>query len=1312
MLKIYLFFIFYFSLSQIYGTIYIVSNNADSGPGSLREAVAAASDNDLITFNDGILPITLTSGPLVISSSFTIDGKTSGGNITISGGGTVRPFMINSGSAIISNLTIADGAAIGGQGGGSAKGGGGGGGAGLGGACFADANITLVNVIFANNMAQGGDGGSINNTRDFGGGGGGGLGGNGGSATTNGVIGGGGGGQFPQDIGIDGGVNRGIGIGGGGDGGVAASVGNPGGRFGGGGGGGGVRAPPSPPGPANKGGDGGYAGGGGGEGDSSSTTEGGGAGQGGFGGGGGGTSADSIAHRGVSVFGGGAGGFLSQTEGSPGGGGAGLGGAIFASNQSITTLKITDGVMSFTGNTVNPGDAGSGGLLNWPATAGQSLGSDIFIEGGSTLAFDLSSGVTFQMPTSIESNRDGLQSIIKNVGPGTLDLSATSQGFKADIYLNSGMIHIASDGNLGGSGSKLIFNGGILKTTGTFASNRIATLNEAGAVIQTDSGVWTLSGVVEGVGALVKTGDGTLCLSNTNTYAGGTVINRGVLAISSADNIGGSSRGFSLGGGSLHVTGNVVTSGDVSVIENATINTDSSMSMILSGKITGSNSKILTLSGVGINSLSEIAVNNSDVFTVSGVVGGSQTLIKSGTGTLLLTGANLYSGGTAIREGILSVSSEDNIGGRFAGLSLEGGTLHVTGNLSISGAVSVRENSTINTDSSISTVLSGALTGSNGKTLTLSGSGNHFLSEIIVNDSDMFTIAGALKGSGVITKRGSGILNIVEHCPCLTAPITVYAGELKVNGSIHNSSSIVNSGATVTGTGTFGRLRINSGAKIIPGNSIGTMNVGSIVFDPGSIFQIEINPTDASRLNISGLATLAGNVKVKQDPGSYADEGQYLILQASSISGAFNSEVTGGFDGYIFSLNQIGNNIYLLYKFGGIASAPILIPTTEASGLYGNALKIANHLNHNANISTISLLKDFKEEELQSALSSVSPARNAFGTYVTEQTVFSLSSFLTNHVYNSKITREESSKKSFISNLLVDASDKIATKKNEELGDKFSGWISGFAEFSHQKAKSQNPSFNFISEAVVTGFDYHGKQKSLAGGALGYAHTRFYDKENSGHGNIDYYFGSVYSDVSVDRVCISSAVWGVFNQIENTRKISFTGFSQTAKADIFAWQLIPHIELSYEYKCGWGGFAPFISADWAISWQRKYTEKGASPFDISQQANNSSMVRSETGIKFYEKWQRKWGAFFLKEKITYVFEKPFGVGTVNAAFAGVPNSFTVSSVNHNLNLVAIGLNFLAGFGKSQSLILDFSYSGEIGNSYWSNDLTISLTKHF
>ncbi|MCD8489797.1 MAG: DUF4347 domain-containing protein [Desertifilum sp.] len=89
----------------------IVTTTADSGAGSLRNAIATANPGDTIIFSASLAnqTITLTSGQLEINKNLTIDGSAAA-NLILSGNNTSRVINLHSYQTLnIQNLTIANG---------------------------------------------------------------------------------------------------------------------------------------------------------------------------------------------------------------------------------------------------------------------------------------------------------------------------------------------------------------------------------------------------------------------------------------------------------------------------------------------------------------------------------------------------------------------------------------------------------------------------------------------------------------------------------------------------------------------------------------------------------------------------------------------------------------------------------------------------------------------------------------------------------------------------------------------------------------------------------------------------------------------------------------------------------------------------------------------------------------------------------------------------------------------------------------------------------------------------------------------------
>jgi len=97
-------------LTTLHADTITVTNTNDSGPGSLRQAIADATDGDTIDFAvTGT--IALTSGELLVNKSVTISGP-GVDNLAVDGNATYRVFRLDSGTtATISGLTITNGVA-------------------------------------------------------------------------------------------------------------------------------------------------------------------------------------------------------------------------------------------------------------------------------------------------------------------------------------------------------------------------------------------------------------------------------------------------------------------------------------------------------------------------------------------------------------------------------------------------------------------------------------------------------------------------------------------------------------------------------------------------------------------------------------------------------------------------------------------------------------------------------------------------------------------------------------------------------------------------------------------------------------------------------------------------------------------------------------------------------------------------------------------------------------------------------------------------------------------------------------------------
>ena len=869
--------------------------------------------------------------------------------------------------------------------------------------------------------------------------------------------------------------------------------------------------------------------------------------------------------------------------------------------------------------------------------------------------------------------------------------SITNSGFDDSVgpggnyvgYMNNSTVdnsasqmHLAEGGTLGNRTSILLSN------TGTYEGINTTSLNRIGALAGQQ--LYSVSNFQAGDNfALTASNSGTNDTSGQNNNSIGTVGNS---QVEFGD-------GCVIGDNASFILTNSGTNSDTAGISNS-VGVVYGSQFIVNGDFTAGKNLALSVSNRGVNEADSsnfvgYVASSQATFVESCTLGAGSIISAFNSGTV---GSSqiIFESGFSVTSGRATIQAVNQGDIDLFGIDIQG--MNTGGNVGI-----ILGNSSLNIETTLATFTIGGLVGDDTSTAQSQP-------QLIINTDASIEadFSGVIQNftstDSTLVKTGAG-KQTLSGINTYTGLTSIEEGILSINGSIVGDVTVL-SGGSLKGTGTVGgTATIASGATLSPGNSIGTINLGSLVLTSNSRLAIEIDPTDSSRVNVAGSALVDGELQIIQDQGVYPRQGTYQILSADALSGVFSS--VNSLPGFTFTLTYPGDSIHLNYI--------LAIPT---EGLCGNSLAVANYLNAEATSSSAFMsLAALSGDALNQALESVSPSRNSFGTYVAAQTAFSLSNVLSTHLDGSRFVGNESSENNFTAMLTADSSSAIRTNKQKK-ENTVSIWATAFGEFAHQKASEQNPAFSFISEAILAGVDYEGIDKDLAGISIGYAHTRYNENQHAGHGNINYYFASLYGNGFVGDFYLSPAIWGMFNQIDNTRDISFSGFYEKAYADIFAWQLIPHLEIGYDVEFSWGDLAPFTSADWAISWQRGYSEHGASPFNAKQKANNSSMVRSETGLKFCEKWDYSWGGLFLREKLSYVFEKPFGTGTVNSAFVGMPGAFTVTALKQNLNLGTVGVNLLVALGKTNPIKLDFGYEGEFGSKYWSNELVFTVSRGF
>jgi autotransporter-associated beta strand protein len=305
-------------------------------------------------------------------------------------------------------------------------------------------------------------------------------------------------------------------------------------------------------------------------------------------------------------------------------------------------------------------------------------------------------------------------------------------------------------------------------------------------------------GPLTGAGGITKEGPGILTLAdNHKAYTGATVVNTGRLRIN-------------VPAGTPNATSGVIING-VGQLDLAGIGDYSfgAAPITLNGPGPANNFPLtfggtIRVDGAGSNSIaSDIVVQSPSSIHVQGAANttelkgvvsgpGSLTLPPTGSdgniGTLVLSGANTYSGGTIINDGTVTVNSPTGLGAATGPLAVNNQNNTQAGTnvaLNLFGGAPTTTGSLSGTIATPTTGVNTVTIHTNGQTLT-------------VNQSTPGTFAGSIADGGGLTLGAlSSEMLTLSGANTYTGATTVAAGTLKVTGSIAGSS-----GVTVTG-GTF-----------------------------------------------------------------------------------------------------------------------------------------------------------------------------------------------------------------------------------------------------------------------------------------------------------------------------------------------------------------------------------------------------------------------------------------------------------------------------------------------------------------------------
>nr|MBX2824183.1 autotransporter domain-containing protein [Gammaproteobacteria bacterium] len=930
---------------------------------------------------------------------------------------------------------------------------------------------------------------------------------------------------------------------------------------------------------------------------------------------------------------------------------------------------------------------------------------------------DYADGVTISNPININSNTTQLQVTagksatqsgvisetggarpLEKIGDGSLTLSAANT-FSGGLTHSAGTLVIANDSALG-TGTFTIKDGTTITNSGTVNLNNnfvidgnftrsavggLGSMNFRGNV---DLGagireITVLSGSnLQFFGSIGGTGGITIVDTNNRIEYSGTAANTytGLTTVQNGGGLGLSkSAGVNAIAGNLTIDtgGSVTIATDEQIVDTATVTVNGNLTVN-----NGVSETIGNLQGngaIGINSVFLIPTATFGVQSgnFGGVIADRITLNKTTAGTLTLTGANTYTGGTTISAGTLQIGNGGTTGS-------------IAGNITNNGTLAV-------------------------------------------NRSDDLTFANIVSGTGGLNKLGGNVLTLTG-ANTYTGATNVNAGTLLVNGSLGNTAVAVNNGGILGGTGTItGGVTVNTGGTLAPGNSPGTLTVGSLTLNTGSTTQFEINGTTPGtgydQIVVTGNAQLGGTAELSF--GFTPSNGDtFTLIDAATITGDFDSVVNSLGNALIFTTSITDD--YVL----SITAVQTSFATSGFTGDDPDLIAIAMVLDNNFSdpdlLPIINALNSLPGTSLEDALDLINPdeltALSGFSFANTRSAILRLGNRLralrngASGIDTSGFSLFDQSGQFRSKSLLADTSTVAPTglqimEPAVQHDPRLGVFISGSGTFGDYDGDANGAGYDYDAAAVLGGADYRISDTAAVGFYAGYDRTDLNLGNNGGTVDADTArFGATGTWWAPQTLSekhdldgttyVEAHAGGAHHWYQTDRN----GFGGVASGDTTAVEFSTGGTLGYEFRKGNFTFGPEASLNYMHLWTDGFTETG-SLAPLTTNNNTSGSLYSTVG-----------GRMAYQLEIQGLQISPFAhagwrheylgtTGSIAARFAnGAGGVFNVSGSSAARDSIVAGAGINAIL--NEWLSAELSYNGEGSADTEIHSINGSVTARF
>jgi len=277
--------------------------------------------------------------------------------------------------------------------------------------------------------------------------------------------------------------------------------------------------------------------------------------------------------------------------------------------------------------------------------------------------------------------------------------------------------------------------------------------------------------------------------------------------------------------------------------------------------------------------------------------------------------------------------------------------------------------------------------------------------------------------------------------------------------------------------------------------------------------------------------------------------------------------------------------------------------------------------------------------------------------------------------------------------------------------ERYATWIDGFSHWANQDSRSGFVGYDYDLTGAAVGVDRLLEDGFLAGVSYGQSKADMNMDHDSGRGDIDSYFGSLYGSYFTDRMYFDTTLSYGRQCYENVRAVEVGTLTGAAHSDHHGDVYSAYVETGWNLSLTKWILQPFAGLRYTFLDEEGYEESGVEGVNLRVEERKTDALTSDLGLRFAYPFKKDTWICIPEATVAWDHDFDLDDRRITAALDGSP---TMTFVTDGRDIDKDGIVLGAGLTliRKNNLSLSVKYTGEFRSHYEVHALTGGIRYEF